>query len=482
MSVRAFNNRNPIAESAKKRQSIRTKTIFIAAIAVVAGLVGTTTTASAATPQISSVASVTVSGTTATATTTVTTGASTPTGNVGVCVRDANWKNADFPLSGAVTLSASPTVVTKSRTYAPGIYYYWTCAQINGTWNTASGYQSFQVFDGTPAVTGIASIAVSGTSVMATASVTTEKSTLTQYVGVCVRDSAGRGADFDKTSGLTLSKTPTYVAKSKSFEPGIYTYWPCVSINGVWNSTSNYQTFQVLAQPGAGDGVSMPVGNLPGWTQIFSDDFTTPVASGGFPGPYASKWSSYDGFPDTSGAGWNDKSILSVHDGYLDANVQTRDGKVLVTAPTPLLNGQWGGQVYGRYSMRMKAPSVQGFGIAALLWPDSNNWNDGEVDFPESALSENAKGYVHCVGNPSVNCLWFDSGFTYADWHTYTIDWKPGSLTFLVDGNVVSTNTSSVPTKAMHWILQLESRGTTAAQAFNGHVLFDWATIYKYTP
>ena len=55
-----------------------------------------------------------------------------------------------------------------------------------------------------------------------------------------------------------------------------------------------------------GSSTAMPVGNLNGWRQIFTDDFTTDVPLGSFPGPYAKKWTSYTGFDDTSGNGTYD--------------------------------------------------------------------------------------------------------------------------------------------------------------------------------
>lgn len=456
--------------------------MFIAAIVVAAGLVATTSTAYAATPVIQATASVTVSGTTATATTTVTTGASTAAQNLGVCVRDASWKNADFEIGGQVTLSATPTVVTKSKTFAPGTYYYWTCAKINGEWNQAPGYQSFQVFDKTPAIHASATVSVSGNSALSTASVTTDKAVSAMKVGVCVRDSSWKNADFPKQDSVSLTQNPTYVTQSRVFEPGTYYYWTCAQINGVWNEAPGYKTFTVLAHEPVADPAAMPVGNLPEWTQTFSDDFTTDVAAGGFPGPYAAKWTSYDGFPDTSHAGWYDQSIISAHDGYLDVNLHTRNGKALGAAPVPLVNGKWGGQLHGRFSVRMKSDSLPGFGTGFLLWNDSGDWNDGEVDFPESDLSGTAKGYVHCVGNPSVNCLVFNSTFTYTDWHTYTIEWKPGVLNFLIDDTLVASNTNAVPTKSMHWVMQMATRGAAPDPMLNGHVLLDWATIYSYTP
>jgi hypothetical protein len=71
-----------------------------------------------------------------------------------------------------------------------------------------------------------------------------------------------------------------------------------------------------------------PTGDLPGWKQVFVEDFTTgDVPLGAFPGPlYQEKWSAgyKDGTPDTAGqvsggkSGYYPSKVLSVQNGMLD--------------------------------------------------------------------------------------------------------------------------------------------------------------------
>ncbi|GGH98149.1 hypothetical protein GCM10007170_30030 [Arthrobacter liuii] len=67
------------------------------------------------------------------------------------------------------------------------------------------------------------------------------------------------------------------------------------------------------------DGVAMPVGDLAGWKQVFTEDFTSgEVPIGAFPGPaYDAKWSAnyLDGTPDTAGQMYESKS------GYYPSNL-----------------------------------------------------------------------------------------------------------------------------------------------------------------
>lgn len=235
-----------------------------------------------------------------------------------------------------------------------------------------------------------------------------------------------------------------------------------------------------LALPITGLSV-MPLGDLPGWKQTFTEDFSLPLPEGSFPGGYGTKWLSYDGFTDTSKNGDYAQKIISAHEGVLDLSLRSVGGRPLGAAPVPLVHGAWGGQRYGRFSVRMRADALAGYGAGMLLWSDANNWNDGEIDFPESALTQTANGANHCPGNPSTNCYTLKSNAIYPDWHTYTIDWTPNLLSFEIDGAVVGSTATNIPTAAMHWVMQFGTNGIPAANTA-GHVFIDWATIYSYAP
>jgi hypothetical protein len=332
---------------------------------------------------------------------------------------------------------------------------------------------------------------VSGNTVTATATVSANPSVWASDAGICARSSSGANVDFPSTA-TTIARRGTALSGTRWFAAGTYTYWPCVLESGVWNDVGEKKSFTVgaasavVATPTAiappASSVAMPVGNLPGWTQTFTEDFSTNLAAGSWPGSYGKQWLSYDGFPDTSQKGWYDSDIISAHDGALDLYLHTENGRALGAAPVPLVNGQWGGQTYGRFSVRMKSDALPGYGTGFLLWADSGDWNDGEVDFPESSLSENVKGYNHCLGNASSNCLVVNSSYNYTDWHTYTIDWTPSRMSFIIDGVTVGSTTSNIPSKPLHWVMQVATTGTTPNASTAGHLLIDWATIYRYTP
>ena len=64
------------------------------------------------------------------------------------------------------------------------------------------------------------------------------------------------------------------------------------------------------------------------------------------------------------------------------------------------------------------------------------------------------------------------------------MEWTPGSLVFILDGTVIGTSTTHVPSAPMHWVLQTETQlsGGAPADSAAGHVQIDWVTAYTYAP
>ncbi|MGH2365777.1 MAG: glycoside hydrolase family 16 protein [Chloroflexota bacterium] len=234
-------------------------------------------------------------------------------------------------------------------------------------------------------------------------------------------------------------------------------------------------------------GQAMPVGNLPGWRQVFKDDFTRPVPVGQFPAAVAGQWTAYpSGWPDTSHHGtYMPSQVVSVHNGLLDVYLHSRHGLHLVSALLPRLQGalgREGGQLYGRYAVRFRSDPVPGYKTAWVLWPDSERWpQDGEIDFPEGTLSSTICAYVHHEhGAGSLDQTSWCTADAYTSWHTAVIEWTPASVTFLLDGQLVGRATQRLPNTPMHWILQTETAdsGPAPAPSASGHLLIDWVVAY----
>lgn len=234
---------------------------------------------------------------------------------------------------------------------------------------------------------------------------------------------------------------------------------------------------------GSPSGQAAPHGDLPGWHQKYVEDFATDVATdvatGSFPGAYASHWYAYaDGVKDTSRNGtYMPSKVLSVHDGVLDDAIHSEGGQHLVSAP--VMRDTYG-QVYGRYSVRFRSDQLGGYKNAWLLWPDSGRWpDDGEIDGPEGDLDGTINAFSH-FARPSGGQDVFTSNASFSSWHTVTIEWVPGRVTFHLDDAVLGTSTQNVPTTAMHWVLQTETSlgGSAPANGVAGHVLIDWVALY----
>lgn len=225
---------------------------------------------------------------------------------------------------------------------------------------------------------------------------------------------------------------------------------------------------------------SMPKGNLPGWEQVYAEDFTKAAPAGSFAKTYPNILDYGDTARDTSKKGvYNNSKTLSAHDGVADVHFQTLNGTPSSAVMVP---GGWEGQTYGRYSLRYRADRAVGYKAAIMLWPSSDNWSEGEVDYPEGDFDGSQSGFVHEVGpNPARNAYTF-AGARNWDWHTATIDWSKGLLVFYMDGQEIgrTTATDAVPTTPHRWVIQIETSlsGTTPSSS-QGHFLVDWATYYK---
>jgi beta-glucanase (GH16 family) len=233
-------------------------------------------------------------------------------------------------------------------------------------------------------------------------------------------------------------------------------------------------------------GLSMPYGDLPGWRQIFRDDFRKDVPLGSFPSADCAKWTDYaEGWKDTSKNGtYSPQRVVSVHDGVMDLHLRTVDGTHLAAAPSPKLQGPGvqEGQLYGRYAVRYRADPIPGYKIAWLLWPDSEKWTDGEIDFPEGNLGGETWAFMHHRNKPTKQD-WYTSPALLQQWHTAVIEWEPESVRFLLDGVVVgeSDNAKLIPKVPMHWVLQTETSldGRKPAADAAGHVEIDWVAAYS---
>ena len=252
-------------------------------------------------------------------------------------------------------------------------------------------------------------------------------------------------------------------------------------------------------------GQAMPIGDLPGWHQVFADDFRTDpsVPVGRFarcrrarsvmrsncwrlPASVRRKWWAYpDGWKDTSGNGsYSPSKVLSIRNGVLNYYIHSAHGVHMVAALEPKIPGgvNHNGLRYGRYEVRFRAARLAGYKIAWLLWPDSGVWpQDGEIDFPEGNLNGDFYAFMHQLSATSGNQRFaYAAHHGYASWHTAVIDWMPSYCRFVLDGRIVGTSRRDIPNTPMHWVLQAETAlgGAVPRDTTRGNIQIAWVTAY----
>jgi Glycosyl hydrolases family 16 len=242
-------------------------------------------------------------------------------------------------------------------------------------------------------------------------------------------------------------------------------------------------------------GQPMPTGDLPGWHQVFADNFANqsyPVGSftsckfydhqacSGTPGVPLS--ANPDGWVDPSGhCQFAPSKTASIADGMLNIFLHTEGGACLGANFVPVLPPM----LYGRYSLRFRADNVPGYKMVATLWPTNNA--SGEIDFPEGDLPLTMHGALHQTagGTPWWN---FDSTTTFPTWHTATVEWTPTAVTYILDGSILGTfNAPAYPIPQTPMYLSFRGAsilgsptGPSASAA--GNVQIDWVTQYSYAP
>lgn len=218
-------------------------------------------------------------------------------------------------------------------------------------------------------------------------------------------------------------------------------------------------------------GVTAPVGNVGQFRQTFVENFSKDAsANGPFATTYANSWQPYiDG---TGGMYWSGQQI-SAANGLMDVRLDGKHGSAGAFGPP---STAWA-QVGGKFSVRAKATGGDGNGAAFILWPSSDVWSDGEIDYPEANFESEPMLHQHSmVPGQEPNAISMGTGVTWRDWHTYSVEWIPGkSVTYLVDGRILRTITTGVPTSPHRYMFQVGNWGAP------GHLLIDWVSTYTYT-
>lgn len=263
--------------------------------------------------------------------------------------------------------------------------------------------------------------------------------------------------------------------------------------------------------PAASGPNSLPVGDLPGWRQIYAENFnravSAPVPVGRFsgcnnyadtPAAYCSGlpaghwrstlWAYPSGWPDTakSGADGNDgapyggtyqpQRTVSIGKGY------DGTGTLKVSMYRPAAGGDnVVGTVVprkcmdltdGRYSARVKVTRADdGFKSAWLRYEGAG----AEVDYPEvdGYRSSNVAAFVHPQGWNVQTSAYMTTA------HTYTWERRGSTVTVYLDGVKLKSGPATLTRSS--WIWQNESRiesGDYADPGDRATIEVTWATCY----
>ena len=247
---------------------------------------------------------------------------------------------------------------------------------------------------------------------------------------------------------------------------------------------------------------------LPGWTLTWSDEFDGPDGSVADP----SKWTH-----DVGGTGWGNQE----REYYTDAgqNAVQQGGDLVVTATPDGASKYtcWYGtclytsarlktqglfaQQYGRFETRANLPFGQG--LLPAIWMlganiDTVNWPAcGEVDILETIgtdITEN-HGSLHAPSyDPTAKYTLPGGAKLSDDFHTFAIQWQPGSVAFYVDDQLYETQTSAKTPAGGTWefehpfflIVNVAVGGTwpgdpDTTTTFPQTLVVDWIRVYSKT-
>ena len=209
--------------------------------------------------------------------------------------------------------------------------------------------------------------------------------------------------------------------------------------------------------------------NISSGTLVWSDEFSTPgqpdptiwgydTGNSGFGNNELETYCAWGS--NTSPCSTANPSVFVGNDGFLHIVAQSPAGKVYTSARLKT-QGLFSFQ-YGRLEFRTMVPEAQGFwpanwlmgnNIATVQWPAC-----GEMDVMERVNAApnpdwNA-GSIHGTGFTGANLgsrFPFPPGENAAQWHTYGMIWKPGSVAYYVDDSThpyvtyTSTNLNGLP-------------------------------------
>ena len=193
------------------------------------------------------------------------------------------------------------------------------------------------------------------------------------------------------------------------------------------------------------------------WKLSWSDEFDYSGL------PDSNKWSY-----DTGGHGWGNNELQYYTQADIN-NVEVSNGTLKLRAikektgnrdysSARLVTRGKEDFTYGKIEIRSKLPA--GRGLWPAFWMLGSNANEvgwpdcGEIDIMEHVGFEkdsvfgtvHTKTYNHIIGTQKTKKAFIED--PYNNWHTYSIEWTPDRMDFLVDGTLYNQVINENKTKA----------------------------------
>jgi beta-glucanase (GH16 family) len=182
-------------------------------------------------------------------------------------------------------------------------------------------------------------------------------------------------------------------------------------------------------------------------------------------GKWVTEWSVYFG-EDVDFMG--DASQVRVADGICEIRAErkrTPSGRPWASALIST-HGSFA-QAYGRFEIRAKLPQGRGLWPAFWLLPERTRHGPPEIDVmeawtnPPGSQSPDARSVSMSVHygpdyeSELKHTVWHRGRDFTAGFHDYAVEWRPGSVTMLVDGEARGRISRDVPEEPMYLIVNL---------------------------
>jgi beta-glucanase (GH16 family) len=283
--------------------------------------------------------------------------------------------------------------------------------------------------------------------------------------------------------------------------PGTYVYWTATYHDGAWVNllparevtiarTSPAPSLAASTGGGSADedepgAIAAPAGGP--WRLAFHDEFDDGALD-------TRRWSTR--YP-RSGSLCCSNSDNGEAQWYLPGNVVEQSGELHLIARRESTNGfgYTSGLIqskpsfsftYGYAEARMWLPRGSGFWPAFWTWPQNERWPP-EIDVLELYGDNVNSAYLtyHSAGNADQSII-RRANWT-AGWHTFAVDWRPGSLRWFIDGVQVKSRTSGdVASVPMYLIANLavadgsEAPAPTGSTPLPSRLRIDWIRVWKH--